>query len=147
MSIITDVRDGVIVDFNAAGTAYFGASHPFTADAKWFDQSEQTVTTLEVHVIPDTQIKERLTRNSQKVDASLIVHVTKKLSGATVAEVDGLTDLVEKMESFYYENESVSTLKASLMTSSLQLPTRKMLNKSGRFYAWVRLNFQCLNRN
>lgn len=147
MSADTSVRDGVIVDFNAAGTAYFGVTHPFTADAKWFDQTDQTATGLEVHILCDGHAKERITRNSQKVDVSLIAHVVKLLSGDTVAEVDGLVDLIEKMESFYYETERVSTVKATLMTSALQLPSRKMLNKSRRFYGWARLNFQCLNQN
>ena len=146
-SIIATVRDGVITDFNAAGTAYFGTTHPFTAVKKWFDVKDHTEETLSVIVLGDQQRTSRLTRDRQQIEADVIVRVTKKLTGDTEAEVDGLCELVELMERYYYANASISTIKGTLQNSLLQLPSRSQLKGSARFYAWVRLTFLCVNQN
>lgn len=143
--IAKDVRDGVVTDFNAAGVGFFGVA--FTATAKWFDRTDQTAAGLFVNVIPDAQRKERLTRDRQKVEVDLIVHVVKKLSGDDVAEVDALAELLERVERFYFETARVSTIAATLQSSSLQLPTRKQLSASRRFYGWARLTFVLVNAN
>lgn len=141
-ALIADLRDGIVTDFNAAGVAYFGTS--FTADAKWFDQSDNTDEALGVHVIGDGQRTTRLARDRQQIDLDVIVHVVKKLSGDATAEVDALALLLERCERFYYATARVSTIAADLSASSLQLPSRKMLNKSRRFYGWARLTFQTI---
>ncbi len=135
------VRDGVVLDFNAAGVGYFGSALTATVGAAWFDQSDNTAAGLAVNVMADGMRTTRLTRASERIEVDLIVHVNKKLEGDTVAEVDALSELVERFERFYYETARVSSVAASLLASSLQLPTRKMLNKSRRFYAWARLTF------
>lgn len=145
MSVAADVRDGVLTDFNAAGLAYFGVA--FTATARWWDRSDQTTTGLVVSVIPDGYRKERLTRDRQRIEVDVIIHVVKKLSGDDVAEVDALFELVERCDRFYFETAKVSTIAATLQASSVQLPTRKQLNASRRFYAWVRLTFSLVNAN
>lgn len=145
MTIIADVRDGVVTDFNAAGVAYFGVA--FTATAKWWDRSDNNDAALVVNVIPDGVRKERIARTRQRVEADLIVHVVKKLAGDTVAEVDALYELVDRVERFYFETDRVSTIAATLQSSSVQLPTRKQLNASRRFYAWARLTFFLINAN
>lgn len=144
MSTITEVRDGIVFDYNHAGLEYFGVA--FTADSKWFDQADQTDTTIGVHVLPDEQRGERLTRTAQNIEVDLIVHLVKKLAGDTVTEADALVGLLEKFEKFYYEPENprVSTCPASLTSSTIQLPTRKMLKTNKRFYGWARLTFQLI---
>lgn len=147
MSAIATVRDGVITDINAAGTAYFGTAHPFTAVAKWFDPKDHTTEGLAVSVLGDQQRTVRLTRDRQQLEIDIIAHVTKKLTGDTVDEVDALMDLCELLERYYYEEERISTVKGTLSSSLLQLPSRKQLNQAGRFYAWARLTFNCVNQN
>lgn len=139
--IVEQVRNGVVADFNSAGVAYFGAALTTTVGSAWFDQSDNTATGLAVNVIGDGMRSTRLTRNSEGIEVDVIVHVNKKLDGDSVAEVDALAELTEAFERFYYETPKISSVHATLRASSLQLPTRKMLNKSRRFYAWARLTF------
>lgn len=140
-SIVEQVRDGVVADFNAAGVAHFGAVLTTTVDSKWFDATDHTTTGLGVHVIGDGFRSTRLTRKSEGIEVDVIVHVNKKLDGDTIAEVDDLAELVEAFEKFYFTTAEISTVPATLRSTSVQLPTRKMLNKSRRFYAWARLTF------
>lgn len=145
--IVEQVRDGVVVDFNAAGVAHFGAALTTSFSAKWFDATDHTTAGLVAHVIGDEMRSQRLTRNSEGIEVDVIVHLNKKLDGDTIAEVDSLAELLEKCEAFYYSTASVSTVKATLRSSALQLPTRKMLNKSRRFYGWARLTFYLIRNH
>lgn len=145
MSAITTVRDGVKTDFNAAGAAYFGLA--FTATEKWFEVKDNTDEALSVLIIGDQQRTSRLARDRQTIEVDIIAHVRKKLTADTVAEVDALVAVMELMERYYYENARISTVKGTLSNSTLQLPSRKQLSLSGRFYGWARLTFFCVNQN
>ena len=147
MSAIETVRAGVITAFNAAGTGYFGTAYPFTAGAKWFDPKDHSDEDLAVIVLGDGHRKSRLARDRQQIEIDVICHVTQKLQTDAIAEVDALVDLIEAMEQYYYETARISTVKGTLQTSTLQLPSRKQLNQSARFYAWARLTFICVNQN
>lgn len=145
MSVITTVRDGVKADFNSAGVGYFGIA--FTASEKWFEVKDHTDEALSVLIIGDQQRTSRLTRDRQRVEVDIITHVRKKLSADTVSEVDALVGMMELMERYYYDNARISTVKGTLQNSTLQLPSRKQLSQSGRFYGWARLTFLCVNQN
>ena len=147
--IATDIRDGVIADWTAAGTAYFGTDWPFVPQPKWFETINQTDGPLRVAVICDGQRTERLARGYLQTDTDLIVHCTAKLPviGAEVADTDGLTAVLELIERYYYTQAvRVSTVPATQVASQIQLPSRKQLKDGGRWYAWARLTFRVIDK-
>lgn len=149
MSIASDVRNGVVADLNAAGTAYFGVTYPFTAAAAWYVAIDQTSEALRVDVIADSHRTERLARGYRQGDVDILVHMQQKLSiGALESgQADGLVDVLQKIEQYYYTQRlRVSTVPASLVASQIQLPMRKHLKDGGRFYAWSRLTFRVISK-
>ncbi len=147
--IATDIRDGVIADFTAAGTAYFGTDWPFTPVPKWFETVNQTDGPLRVAILVDAQRTERIARKHLQTDTDLIVHCTAKLPviGAELADTDGLTTVLQKMERYYYSQAlRISGVPATQMSGQIQLPSRKQLKDGGRWYAWGRLTFRVIEK-
>lgn len=149
MSITATIRDGVVTDLNAAGTAYFGATYPFTAAAAWFVAINQTDETLRVDVVADQMRTIRASRGSLERDCDILVHMQRKLSigAAESGQADDLTTILEKIENYYYQQRlRVSTVPASLIASNIQLPMRKHLKDGGRWYGWARLTFRVFDQ-
>lgn len=138
--VVEQLRAGVVSELNAAGTAQFGALWVPCA-SEWFDVVEQSEAGLRINVLPDGKRTSRETRGMRRLEVDLIVHVTQGLTGDTVAEVDALCEMLERIESYYFTRRGVATPWATLQASSLQLPTRKSLNKLRRFYGYTRLTF------
>lgn len=140
------IRDAVIADFNAAGVSYFGSVHPFTATARWYDQGDNTQDGLGVYVLGDTLTDTLAARDRIGSDVSIIVHVNKKLTldvSQEIDECDSLIELVELMAKFYrFQTPRVAGVGSLMDPVEVQLPSRKMLNKFRRFYAWTRLIFR-----
>ena len=147
--IATDIRDGVIADWTAAGTAYFGTDWPFVPVPKWFETINQADGPLRVAILVDGQRTERIARKHLQTDTDLIVHCTAKLPviGAEVVDTDGLTTVLQKMERYYYSQAlRISGVPATQMSGQIQLPSRKQLKDGGRWYAWGRLTFRVIEK-
>lgn len=147
MSIAATIRDAIVADFNAAGTAYFGVAHPFTATAKWFEQISNTDETLRVAVIPDQQRTTRTTRGYLATDVDILVHMQRKLSigSQESGQTDQLFDVLEKLERYYYTQAARVAGVATLVESQVQLPMRKHLKDGGRWYGYARLTFRVID--
>lgn len=137
------VRDAVVAELNGAGQQVFG-SHWVPATPQWFDATDQQDQGTKIIVVPDGKRTSRQTRNSQQIIVDLVVMVTKGLPDDTISDVDQLCEMLEKIEAYYYSVKGIASPKASLAASQIQLPSRKNLNKSRRFYGFTQLSFMLL---
>jgi hypothetical protein len=142
---VEQLRAAVVSQLNAAGVAAFGALW-VPAVSEWFDVTQQDDGSLKISVLPDGKRTSRETRGSRRLEVDLIVHVTKGLAGDTIAEVDALCEMLEAVERYYYTAVGTTSPWATLQSSSLQLPTRKSLNKLRRFYGFARLTFTMMEK-
>jgi hypothetical protein len=147
--IVSDLRDAVIADLTSAGAGYFGPLWTVAPIARWYESIQQSDGPLRIAVIADAQRTERTARGYLQVDCDLIVHATAKLSQPAndLEETDDLTEILEKIERYYYVQAlRVSTTPATMTATETQLPSRKQLREHARWYAWCRLTFRLLDR-
>ena len=137
---VEQLRDGVVSELNAAGVAAFGSLWIPSA-AAWFDATDNQEAARKILVIPDQKRTSRETRGMRRLEVDLVVMVTQGLTGDAIADVDGLCEMLERIERYYYIRTGTTTPWATLQSSSIQLPSRKNLNKSRRFYGFTRLTF------
>lgn len=142
---VEELRAAVVTQLNTAGVATFGSAW-VPAVSQWFDATQQDETATKIVVLPDGKRTSRETRGMRRLEIDLIVHLTKGLTGDSVAEVDALCEMLEQVERYYYTITGTTSPWATLQSSSMQLPTRKSLNKLRRFYGFTRLTFTMMEK-